>query len=146
MKPPARHEGIVNTLSSIVNKAETQCKQLLPEHSPFDMLIAFPQCNFESGFKEMLCQKLSCFHWLSIPKNSKIIHCGIRFKIASDLWVLMNHVFSSHFNRRWANDVLECCYGHHVSYNWLLSVSAPFNVSNCQPYECLWYKHSLFCA
>ena len=62
MKPPARHEGIVNTLSSTVNKAETQCKQLLPEHSPFDMLIAFPQCNFESGFKEMLCQKLSCFH------------------------------------------------------------------------------------
>ena len=41
------------------------------------VLTTFPQGNFASEFTEILSQNLVCYHWLSAPGNSEIMHCGI---------------------------------------------------------------------
>ena len=41
------------------------------------VLTSFPQCNLSLEFREILKSKSICFHWLSAPGNSEIMHCGI---------------------------------------------------------------------
>ena len=41
------------------------------------MFTTFPQCNFLLEFPEILRQNLIRYHWLSVSKISKIMHCGI---------------------------------------------------------------------
>ena len=37
----------------------------------------FPLCNLLQTFPVVLSQNTICYHWLSMPGNSKIMHCGI---------------------------------------------------------------------
>ena len=42
---------------------------------------AFPWCNYEPEFPEILGQNHQCYDWLCRHGNSKIMYCGIPFSI-----------------------------------------------------------------
>ena len=58
-------------------KSLSSSKHGIPEYD--GMITTIPQSRFWSDFPETHSQNLICYHWLSMPGNSKILHCGILF-------------------------------------------------------------------
>ena len=58
------------------------------------MLQTFPQCNFSLEYPKILSQTYICYLWLSVSKNSKIMHCGILINMLYSWRILIGYMFA----------------------------------------------------
>ena len=79
------------------------------------MLTTFSQCNFSLEFPEILSQNPICYHWLSMPGNSNIMHFGILINMPYYFRVDIPWLY-------WLSQSARCLLWHEFSLSCLLGV------------------------
>ena len=77
------------------------------------MFTTSPQRTFSLEFPEILSQNFTCYHWLSVSGNSKIVHCGILINMLYSWRILIGYMFA-------LTQIMEMFLRFLFSCSWLL--------------------------